>query len=89
MQINGGNVFRRVDQPGMRIDINSSVAGWDDHTLSASACGTTRRSPIDLEIRRPFGGDVVFRSELPAKTTNSRPSSTRRRLSRREGGTAL
>ena len=33
LQIQGTDVFRRVDAPGVQIEINSSVAGWDDHTL--------------------------------------------------------
>ena len=68
MQINGGNVFRRVDQPGMRIDINSVVAGWDDHTVFAQRVRNYTKKPIDLEVRRAFPGQVIFRSELPAKT---------------------
>ena len=34
---------------------------------TASGFATTREKPIDLEVRRTFPGDVVFRSELPAK----------------------
>ena len=37
MQVNGANIFRRVDQPGVQIEVNSSVAGWDDHTLFCPA----------------------------------------------------
>ena len=33
MQLHGANVFRKVDEPGVEIEVNSSVAGWDDHTL--------------------------------------------------------
>src|SRR5208282_5871983 len=31
MRLNAANIFHRVDQPGVQIDVNSSVAGWDDH----------------------------------------------------------
>ncbi len=68
MQVNGANLFLRVDQPGVQIQINSSVAGWDDHTVFAQRVRNYTKKPIDLEIRRAFGGHVVFRSELPAKT---------------------
>ena len=61
------NIFRRVDQPGVQIEVNSSVAGWDDHTLFAQRVRNYTKKPIDLEIRRTFPGHVVFRSELPAK----------------------
>jgi hypothetical protein len=67
MQVNGANIFRRVDQPGVQIRINSSVAGWDDHTLFCQRVRNYTKKPIELEIRRTFGGHVVFRSELEAK----------------------
>jgi hypothetical protein len=67
MQVNGANIFRRVDQPGVQIEINSSVAGWDDHTSFAQRVRNYTQKPIDLEIRRTFPGDVVFRSGLGAK----------------------
>jgi len=67
MQINGGNAYQRVDQPGVRIEINSSVAGWDDHTLFAQRVRNYTKKPIDLEIRRSFGGHVIFRSDLAAR----------------------
>ncbi len=67
MQINGTNIFRRVDQPGVQIEINSSVAGWDDHTLFCQRVRNYTKKPIDLEVRRTFGGHVIFRSELAAK----------------------
>ncbi len=67
MQVNGTNIFRRVDEPGIQIEINSSVAGWDDHTLFAQRVRNYTKKPIDLEIRRTFGGHVIFRSELEAK----------------------
>ena len=51
----------------MQIEVNSSVAGWDDHTLFAQRVRNYTKKPIDLEIRRTFGGHVIFRSELAAK----------------------
>jgi len=65
--VNGTNIYRRVDQPGLQIEINSSVAGWDDHILFAQRVRNYTKKPIDLEIRRTFGGQAIFRSELPAK----------------------
>ncbi len=67
MQVNGANLYQRVDEPGAQIDVNSSVAGWDDHTLFCQRVRNYTKKPIDLEIRRSFGGDIVFRSELAAK----------------------
>ncbi len=68
MQVNGADIFRRVDQPGVQIEVNSSVAGWDDHTLFCQRVRNYTKKPIDLEIRRTFAGHVTFRSELAAKT---------------------
>jgi hypothetical protein len=67
MQINGTNLFRRADQPGLRIDVNSSVAGWDEHALYCQRVRNDTQKPIRLEVRRAFPGDVLFRSELEAK----------------------
>jgi len=67
MLLGGTNIFRRVDQPGVEIEINSSVAGWDDRMLFAQRVRNYTKKPIDLEIRRAFGGHIVFRSELEAK----------------------
>ncbi len=68
MQINGANIFRRIDQPGVQIEVNSSVAGWDDRTLYSQRVRNYTKKAIDVEIRRTFPGDVVFRSGLPAKS---------------------
>ena len=68
MQVNGTSIFRRVDQPGVQIEVNSSVAGWDDHTLFCQRVRNYTKKPIDLEIRRAFAGHVTFRTELAAKT---------------------
>jgi len=67
LQINGTNIFRRVDQPGVQIEINSSVAGWDDRTLFCQRVRNYTKKPIELEIRRAFNGHAIFRSGLDAK----------------------
>ncbi len=67
MQLNGLDVFKRVDEPGAQIEVASSVAGWDDHTLYTQRVRNYSAKPIELEVRRTFGGDVTFRSALEAK----------------------
>jgi hypothetical protein len=67
MQLHRTSVFRQVDQPGVQIEVNSSVVGWDDHTLYSQRVRNYTKKPIDLEVRRAFPGHVVFRSEFPAK----------------------
>ena len=67
VQVHNTAIFRRVDQPGVQIEINSSVAGWNDHALYSQRVRNYTKKPIDLEIRRTYGGHVLFRSELEAK----------------------
>jgi hypothetical protein len=67
MQIQGADVFKRVDEPGVQIEVNSTVAGWDDHTLFTQRIRNYTAKPIDVEIRRTLSGDVVFRGSLGAK----------------------
>jgi hypothetical protein len=67
MRVGGANVFERVDRPGFQFQVNSTVAGWDDHALFAQRVRNYTKKPLDLEVRRTLPGDVVFRSTLPAK----------------------
>jgi hypothetical protein len=64
MQLNGADVFNRVGQPGVRIDMRSSVAGWDDHESYAQRIRNYTAKPIEVEIRRSFPGHVIFKSQL-------------------------
>jgi hypothetical protein len=67
LQINGTNTFKQVKGGKLEIDVKSSVVGWDDHALFSQRVRNYTSRPIDVEIRRAFGGHVVFRSRLPAK----------------------
>jgi hypothetical protein len=67
MRLDGTDIYRRVDQPGVEIDVNGSVVGWDDHARYSQRVRNHTSKPISLEVRRAFPGHVVFRSELPAK----------------------
>jgi hypothetical protein len=64
LQVNGADVFRRVADGAARIDVNSSVVGWDDHQLFSQRIRNYSGKPIDVEIRRSFDGHNVFRSVL-------------------------
>ncbi|MHB9063705.1 MAG: DUF4139 domain-containing protein [Pirellulaceae bacterium] len=68
MQINGRDVFRRVDQPGVQIEVNSSVVGWNEHNQFDQRIRNYSKKPIEVEIRRALPGHVVFRSSLVAKS---------------------
>jgi hypothetical protein len=67
MLLDGTDIYRRVDQPGVQIELNSSVAGWDDHARYSQRVRNYTKKPISLEVRRTFPGHVIFRTELPAK----------------------
>jgi hypothetical protein len=72
MRLHGADVYRRVDAPGVQIDVRSSVAGWDDHTLYTQRIRNYTSKPIAVEVRRLFPGHVVFRSSLEAKNHDYR-----------------
>lgn len=64
MRIGGANVYRRVDEPGVQIEVRSTVAGWDEHAIFTQRVRNYSGKPIDLEVRRSFDGHAVFRSQL-------------------------
>jgi hypothetical protein len=66
MQLHGVDVLRRVDEPGIKIDPKSTVAGWNTHTILTQRIRNYTPAPINVEIRRELPGDVIFRSELTA-----------------------
>jgi len=63
MRIRGGNVYRPIGGPA-RIDIDSQVAGWDEHEVFTQRIRNYSDKPIDVRIRRSYSGDVTFRSRL-------------------------
>jgi len=63
MQLNGADVFRRVGG-GVQVEVDSSVAGWDDHEIFAQRIRNYTSKSIEVEIRRSFPGHVIFRSQL-------------------------
>jgi hypothetical protein len=63
-QVNGVNVFHKLDEQGFRAEPNMTVVGWDDHEIYSQRVRNYTAKPIELEIRRPLPGHVVFRSRL-------------------------
>ena len=63
-QIKGGNLYRKLGEDGMKLELDSQVAGWDEHTVFRQRIRNYTRKPIALEIRREYPGDIVFRSKL-------------------------
>jgi hypothetical protein len=66
-QVNGVNVFHKLDEQGFRAEPNMSVVGWDDHEVYSQRVRNYTTKPIELEIRRTLPGHVVFRSSLNPK----------------------
>ena len=67
MHLDGTDVDRRVDDGNLRIDVRSSVAGWDDHAVFTQRVRNYSGKPIEIEVRRRYQGHVVFRSALNSK----------------------
>ena len=67
MQVHGANVFHRLDEGGVEIDVRSTVADWDDHVLYTQRIRNYTSKPIEVEVRRTYGGHVIYRSALDAK----------------------
>ncbi len=59
---------RRFDDPTVRIEDHGRVEGWDEHTVYAQRIRNYTGKPIDLEIRRAFGGDAIFISRLDTQS---------------------
>ncbi len=66
MQIAGTDVFRQVGG-AIAVEVNSNVAGWDDHESYQQRISNFTAKEIDVEIRRSFPGHVLFRSQLEAR----------------------
>jgi hypothetical protein len=64
MQLHGADLYARADAAGAQIELNSALAGWDEHQLFTQRIRNYSAKPIDVEIRRSFDGDVLFRSSL-------------------------
>ena len=75
MQIHGTNTFKQVGDETTETEVNSSVVGWDDHSIYSQRIRNYTAKPIDVEIRRSYEGHIVFRSRSIRSCTTSRRSS--------------
>jgi hypothetical protein len=64
VQLNGRNEYRQIGGNDTVKVQNTSVAGWDDHSIFDQRIRNYSGKPIDVEIRRTYPGHVVFRSTL-------------------------
>ena len=66
MHVDGTDVYRRVGDGKLRLDVRSSVAGWEDHAVFTQRVRNYSDKPVEIEVRRRYVGHVVFRSALTA-----------------------
>ena len=66
-QKNGANRFLQLGNDAVVAEPNLSVVGWNDHELYTQRVRNYSSKAIDLEIRRPWDGHVIFRSGLNPK----------------------
>jgi hypothetical protein len=64
MQLHGKNKFQEVGVDTVETEQNSTVVGWDDVGTYRQEIRNYTAKPIDVEIRRSFEGDIVFRSPM-------------------------
>jgi hypothetical protein len=64
LRVTGARELRRVADGLVIKEDRGSIAGWEDHELFTQRIRNYTARPIDVEIRRAFPGDVVFRSQL-------------------------
>ncbi|MBF0187252.1 MAG: hypothetical protein HQL50_04930 [Magnetococcales bacterium] len=67
LRVKGGSLLRRLGSPKHRVDLKHTVAGWDRHEQFVRRIRNDSNRAIQVEIRRPTQGDVVFKSGLEAK----------------------
>ena len=67
MQLHGAEVFKKVGRRRGGDRGQQFGGGLGRPALYSQRVRNYTAKPIDLEIRRPLPGHVVFRSELPAK----------------------
>ena len=67
LRLSGFELYRRVEDGAAQIDVNASVAGWDEHEVYGQRVRNYTGKAIDVEVRRTFPGHVEFRSRLEPK----------------------
>lgn len=64
MRFSNTDVIRRVDDGDVRIHVNSTVHGWDEHMLFTQRIRNYTGRAIEVEVRRAYDGHVFYRSSL-------------------------
>ncbi len=76
MQLHGAEIFKKVGEAKVEIEVNSSVVGWDDRALYSQRVRNYTAKPIDLEIRRPCPATLSSVASWQPRTSITRRSST-------------
>ncbi|MEM7625952.1 MAG: DUF4139 domain-containing protein [Planctomycetota bacterium] len=66
LRLRGPRVYKRVGEPGVKFDDQSTVAGWDEHAVVTRRIRNDTPRQIDVEIRQTVPGDATFVSRLSA-----------------------
>ncbi len=67
LQINGTSEFRKIGGDGAFKEENATLVGWDEHDIFAERIRNYSGKAINVEIRRPFPGHVIYKSSLEPK----------------------
>jgi hypothetical protein len=67
LQINGTSEFRKIGGDGAFKEENATLVGWDDHDIFSERIRNYSGKTINVEIRRPFPGHVIYKSSLEPK----------------------
>jgi len=63
-QVKGGSLYRKLGDEALKLELDSTVVGWDEHTVFRQEIRNYTGKPITVQIRRDYPGDGVFRSQL-------------------------
>ena len=80
LQLHGRQVYHSLDRDGLRVDPDSRVAGWDEHALYSQRIRNYSGRQIEVEVRRSYDGDVLFRSSFAARLHDYRTVEYRARV---------
>jgi hypothetical protein len=72
MRLGGANLYRLIGDPKLHLEFDSRVAGWDEHQIFMQRIHNYRNTPITVQVRRAYQGDITFRSRLDPRLQDYR-----------------
>lgn len=64
LRLGNADIYRAANDPRLRVEVNSQVAGWDEHQIFSQRVRNYSGKPIEVQVRREYSGDATFRSLL-------------------------